>query len=196
MKILGLDVSTKTGYAIIQDGVLLSKGLIKEPHVTSSISEDVSILYRAINSAKRVCELILKEAPDTIVIEQTNAGRFRSSQKQLEFIHCLVLYTMEQEKYLERIVYVDTSQWRSALGIKLSKEQRINNKLVKAKVRRGKITPKHLAVMWANDKFDLALKVKDNDIADAIALSWFGHLRQSAQSTKKLPAVESALITK
>jgi Holliday junction resolvasome RuvABC endonuclease subunit len=180
MKVLGLDVSTKTGFAVISGGTLIEKGLIQTPAVImENRVEDFSTLRRAEVMAQDIMRLIVRHQPDLICIEQTNAGRFRGAQKQLEFIHCLILFYLCNEQmgnYGDCLRYVDTSKWRSTLGVKLSKDQRKHNKNVKSKVARGKITPKHLAVAWANEKYGLFLKLKDNDQADAIALATFGHL--------------------
>ncbi len=195
MKILGLDMSTKTGYAVLADGVLTSMGLLKEEPVTiPGLAEDYSVHRRAVNMAEKVWQLVNKERPDLIVIEQTNAGRFRSSQKQLEFIHCLVLQALLLNGFESRVRYVDTSAWRSALSIKLTKEQRKHNKLVKAKSARGKVTPKHLAVSHVNQTFGLSLKMKDNDIADAICLAEYGQVDLSRPKPGKID-VEQVLKT-
>ena len=174
MKILGLDASTKTGYAIIEDGVLISFGLVRAESGGDTIPPDLELLYRADDMAKQISELVLLHKPDAVYIEQTNAGRFRGSQKQLEFIHCKFLTAMVSLK-IPNVIYVDTSRWRSKLQIRLSKEQRVHNKLVREKKVRGKVTPKHLAVIWANGKFNLNLKLKDNDIADAMAIAHYGY---------------------
>ena len=66
---------------------------------------------------------------------------------------------------------MDPSQWRKILEMRLSKEQKENNKLVSKGVKRGRITKKHLSVEMANARFNLKLKLKDNDIADACNLA-------------------------
>lgn len=184
MKILGLDVSTKTGFAVIEDGNLISEGLIKAERVDYfDRAEDFSILSRAQKMVDEIHSLIKQCKPDMIFIEQTNAGKFRSAQKQLEFIHCTFLLSLlrfqdTDTDYVRNLRYVDTSKWRSTLEIKLTKDQRKHNKKVKEKSARGKITPKHLAVAWANQTYGLSLKLKDNDRADAIALATFGYLNR------------------
>ena len=173
MKILGLDVSSKTGFAILDDGKLVDKGLIKAAAVEYDDREpDFGQLARAQAMADQLGKLIIKTAPDTIVIEQTNSGRFRTSQKGLEFTHCLILrWASDPDHFFaKRIKYVDTSKWRAGLSIKLTKEQRTHNKKCSKKLARGKITPKHLAVAWCNATYNLDLLQKDHDIADAICL--------------------------
>jgi hypothetical protein len=65
---------------------------------------------------------------------------------------------------------MDPSQWRKILEMRLSKDQKENNKLVSKGVKRGRVTKKHLSVNMTNTKFGLKLKLKDNDISDAILL--------------------------
>jgi hypothetical protein len=71
-----------------------------------------------------------------------------------------------------KIRYIDTSRWRNICGQHMSKEQRKHNKDVKDGKIRGKITAKHLAVLWCNSKYGLNLLMKDEDAADAISLAW------------------------
>lgn len=182
MRVLGLDVSTKTGFAVIDDGKLVCEGLLTvEPVILEDRVEDFSLLDRAQRMVEQINLTIIKHRPDMIFIEQTNAGKFRSAQKQLEFIHCTLLHSLltlrtTGKDYIRNLRYVDTSKWRSMLEIKLTKDQRKHNKSVKEKTARGKITPKHLAVAWVNQKYNLSLKLKDNDRADAICLATFGYL--------------------
>lgn len=175
MRVLGLDISTKTGYAVLVDGVLTSYGLLTSPMVNDpSLASDFALLQRARHMRNLISNLILSEVPDMIVIEQTNQGSFRTDQKQLEFIHCLTLEYIRSTPWAAKTQYVDTSRWRSRLEIKLSKDQRKHNKAVKSKLARGKVTPKHLAVAWANEKYNLDLLKKDHDIADGICLATYG----------------------
>ncbi len=193
MKVLGLDLSTKSGYAVIEDGELKEHGLAKarvlEPLDTL---EDYNQISKADSVAEQLKAVILAVKPDFIYIEQTNGGRFRTSQKQLEFIHYSVLAMIKKEYAASAVRYVDTSRWRTVLNIRLSKDQRKHNKLVKSKSARGKITPKHLAVKWANESFKMELKLKDNDIADAIAVSYYGYQENSKKiSTESLDSALS-----
>lgn len=183
MKILGLDVSTKTGYAVMDDGVLTEYGLLKTEAFDFNEAEDFLMLRRAEHASQKILNLINTHKPDYIFCEQTNAGKYRSSQKQLEFIHCKILTEIVRLNMISKFFYVDTSQWRSRLGVKLSKDQRKHNKNVKNKISKGKITPKHLVVLWVNEKFGLNLLKKDHDICDAIAIGVFGTEEKSASSS-------------
>ena len=80
MKIMGLDISTKTGWAIIENGRLQEHGLIPTPDFMDAIMEDYRLLKRAEHQATELASLVQSHNPDVIVIEQTNAGKFRTAQ--------------------------------------------------------------------------------------------------------------------
>ena len=186
MRVLGLDLSTHTGWAVLDsEGGLLAYGT--EDFIADDVPENIVADYRAIRFAEQagsfVIGLVEKYNPNVIEIEQVNGSKFRSSQRVLEFVHCLVLIALRP--FQEKVHYVDTSAWRSLLGIKLTPEQRKHNKAISSrkcalkkegkqlhsKKGDGKITWKHLSVEWANKTFSLDLQLKDNDAADALALA-------------------------
>lgn len=199
MKILGLDISTKTGIAIIEDGNLTHYELVTVKLASSeSQIDDFNHIDRATEMANRLLDVVKKHDPDFIYIEQTNLGNNRTAQKLLEFTHCLVLMTLRE--YATKIAYVDSSAWRNSIGLQLTKEDRKHNKEVKKNLEqgvragpgKGKKTSKHLAVRWVNEKFNLDLKIKDNDLADAICLAYYGHLyRQKPAVEVNLSAIDS-----
>lgn len=197
MNILGLDLSIKPGWAILDKaGKLIDSGTNVFEKVESSDDYvfDYTQLDRAWSVASFVGELLEKYEPSEIWIEQTNAGSWRNSQKLLEFIHFAVLSKIEEVGFKTRVGYVDTSAWTSKLKIRMSKEDTKHNKLVKAKKARGKITKKHLSVRWANATFGLNFKLKDNDAAEAIAVASFGLLRSTEKEEKKIKvSIEEAL---
>ena len=183
--ILSLDLSTKPGWAVAEgagDEIrLLGYGTnfnLKEAiSGESELPQDFRYLKNANRVADFVEELVLKWEPDEIWVEQTNAGAFRSSQKQLEFIHCRLLQKLNELGQEHRLRYADTSAWRRTCSIRLSKEQKLHNRAVKQKKTegrdkkiRGRITSKHLAVEFVNKMFGLNLLIKDNDAADALAI--------------------------
>lgn len=196
MVILGLDLSTHTGYALIKHNQLIEYGILNVPRPTQSIPFESYIdVLHAKMIASQVIQIVKKTKPDYIYIEQTNIGKSRGTQKLLEFIHCMVLQTIAAQykntKNTNYVVYIDSSRWRQLLQIKLNKEQRKHNMAVKQKLKRGRLTAKHLTVYWANKTYNLSLKLKDNDIADAIALATCGYILES--KNKSLPDVISAL---
>lgn len=182
-------MSTKTGYAVLNRTDLVGYGLVNRSGRamdgdTQLKVEDYGFISDAEDIALGVVKAVSDNSPAYIYIEQTNKGRNRTSQKQLEFIHYAVLKALSDKGYATKVRYVDTSAWRKELKIKLSKEDSKHNKLVKAKKIRGKITTKHLACRWANETYNLDLLLKDNDIADAIAVATYGFIYESKDKPK------------
>jgi hypothetical protein len=180
VKVLGLDISTHTGYAIVQDAQLLDSGVY---HVELSrmpvpllgayaVCEEFAFMAEAQILGSFIAALLDNDGPfDAVAIEQTNLGRSRTDQKRLEFLHFGVLAALLEAGLPHLVQYIDSSRWRSFLQIRLNKDQRAHNKSVRAKKARGKITNKHLAVAWANSTYGKSLLLKDNDQADAIAIA-------------------------
>lgn len=183
MKIVGLDMSTHCGWALISDEAgLLGHGLYEtSDKPLNSLVEDYFYMARASSISYQVAGLVMQVQPDYIYIEQTNKGRARGSQKQLEFIHFAVLYELKKNNWHHKVRYIDTSDWRKILNIKMTKDDSKHNKRVKSGEIRGKITPKHLAVRWANEMYKQKLKLKDNDIADAMAVATCGILKEKTK---------------
>lgn len=187
--VLALDISTKTGWAYFLDGKLVKYGLIRLP---KKVEEYGEYPWSYVNATQELVgrlseELVCPYFPKEIVVEETNGcSKARYSQKVLEFLHCQFLSRFCNLQKCCPIKYINSSEWRKVLGLAMSKEQKKNNaKLNKAKRQaeklgstvnkaalgiRGKITKKHLSVTYANATYNLNLKVKDNDIADAICL--------------------------
>jgi len=177
MLILGLDLSLKPGFAVLDS----ERGLVAYGtkrfnwrEFDGSVVDDFVKMYQAKEIASFIKNLVEEYEPDEIWIEQTNAGSFRNSQKLLEFIHFAVLDKIKLLGCKEKVGYVDTSAWSSLLKIRQTKEDTKNNALVREKKKRGKITKKHLSVRWANASYGLTLKLKDNDAAEAIAIATYG----------------------
>lgn len=193
MRVLVFDISTCTGWALLEGEMgqipkIIETGTIvnDEPvstygdfpfsylHAATSIALRISQKYTSSHSVKPI---------DVVVIEEINKpGRFgnRYAQKILDFIHCLVLSMFVWEKPIPKVVYINTSDWRKTIGGNLTKADKAMNikvrKLKKAGDKaglkalgvRGKISKKHVALRYVNATFGLNLKMKDNDIADAI----------------------------
>jgi Holliday junction resolvasome RuvABC endonuclease subunit len=191
-KLLGLDLSTNTGWCLIEDTspkpILLDYGLVQ-------VDVETMLLYpwKYVDAAERLAEqlrlLIQKHNPDAIYIEETNGGgrASRFSQKLLEYIHIEVLKRIREHHLAAGVKIncipaftISSSSWRSAIKLRLTKEDKKNNSLISkaksAKVSKkslgvkGKITKKHLAVRYVNEFFGKEFKVKDNDICDAVCL--------------------------
>lgn len=202
MKVLALDLSTKTGYALFESHFVEGSQRVSEPklveHGQVLLGQPILAYgpypWCFVTAAERIGagihELATCYLPDVFVIEETNLGRNRYSQKALEFIHFSVL--KEINAYFKEIgsksiiYYISSSSWRKTLGLSLTKEdKKSNTKLSKAKSLaksrntkldkkalgiKGRINKKHIALRFVNHNYNLNFKVKDNDTADAICL--------------------------
>ena len=196
MKILALDLSSHAGWALLEGERGAKPRLVEYGNLTSE--NDAPYPWGTLNCAELIgrdaANLAIEHHPDIIVVEETNLGKQRYSQKMLEFIHCCFLRELREGgrvTYGIQVVYLSSSEWRKVVGLRLSTEQRAGNrKLSRAKSKsrtddgvldlknlnaekkklgiRGKVTWKHLAVDRVNADFGLQFQMKDNDIADAI----------------------------
>jgi hypothetical protein len=176
MRILSLDISSKTGFALHDNENLLEHGLIrveiKDFNVNDDPNKQPAYPKNLKDAAREMADLLLvliqRTNPQEIVIENTVKGKNRHTQRLLEWLHFAVIeniYSINRDFH-----YLDPSEWRSILEIRLSKEDKKNNRMVSKGKKRGRVTKKHLAVRTANELYGLKLKVKDNDMADAILL--------------------------
>lgn len=172
-----MDVSTKTGWAIFDTGQYktsgaLEKVFIEDFNVNKEPQKSPKYPWNIIDAADKVAKDILglysQWMPDVIVIEDTNKGRNRATQRCLEWLHSDILKILRP--FNKPIHYMDSSEWRKIVGLKLNSDQKKNNKDVSAGKKRGKINKKHLSVLMTNEKFGLSLKLKDNDESDACLL--------------------------
>jgi Holliday junction resolvasome RuvABC endonuclease subunit len=136
MKVMGLDLSTKTGWSIVEDMKLKEYGIVS--HKSSGQEEDYPFNYidASLKIADDVLELVVRHSPDIVVIEETNKGKNRYSQKQLEFIHYAVCSRIRHTPPI--IVYLDTSQWRKLTKTDYSQGERqakVDRKKAKAAAR-------------------------------------------------------------
>lgn len=176
-RLLALDLSTSTGWASFEDGVLKDYGLLDKvfiqdfnvnAHPNNSPLYPGNIMEAARQVASLVAEKIEEVKPDGIVIENSTKGRNRHTQRLIEWVHFTVLELLASRNL--PFSYLDPSQWRKILDIRMSNEDRKNNKEVNAGRKRGKVNKKHLAIRYCNEKYSLNLLVKHDDIADAICL--------------------------
>lgn len=129
MKILSLDLSTNTGWAIIEHPKLIGYGRIE---VKSDSFKEV-YPFNYVLCAKKIAEIISKiidqYKPDQVIIEETNrTGKMvsRYSQKQLEFIHFAVIDMLDFKKITPK--YIDSMAWQLNVGATLLAEHRAHNK--------------------------------------------------------------------
>lgn len=145
MRILALDISTKTGWAIFNDGVAqpVSFGVRISPIDVNDSPYPVNFVAVARSHAAWIRNLVRTELFldgrtlnnfDAIVIEETNkTGRFgsRHSQKLLEFLHYVTVETILESYSVDQIKYVNTSDWRKKLNLSVAETK----KLAKPKLR-------------------------------------------------------------
>lgn len=198
-RVLSLDISTKTGWALLesddQDYLLEAWGHIKK----SSEPEGqypgnyVDWAYQCFGEIVR---LIDTHHPNILVIEETASGSKNIySQKILEFIHFLVARLIKDTGI--KAFYFMTEEWRRISGCQMTKEESKHNKKVKQYKdkndtsiayddngkRIGKLTRKHINIRRANELFGTyfktPLKKKDEDTADALLLAYTFHAKKT-----------------
>jgi hypothetical protein len=176
MRVLALDASTKSGWAIFSDGKLTESGQLEQVSVENfNVNDDPNkqpiyphnILEAAEKIGRRLQWFVKDNAPDIIVVENTVRGKNRHTQRLLEWIH---LEIVRRLRNVAPIVYMDPSEWRAIVEMRLSKDDKKNNRDVSKGKKRGRIGKKHLSVRMVNERFQMSLKLKDNDRADAILL--------------------------
>jgi len=212
-RILGLDLSTKTGWACMlssDSGVELEAyGMIPQiPQPDGPYpSSFVDWAYLVFNEIE---VLINRFHPDLLAIEETVAGsKAVFSQKILEYSHFLLAKYIKEGNI--RSVYLLTGAWRSEVGAKMTKEESKHNKAVKkykdknnTKVARdingkriGKLTKKHINIRRANEVFGSSLREplrkKNEDEADALLLCYTVHLRRLKENKAKEVSLEDII---
>jgi Holliday junction resolvasome RuvABC endonuclease subunit len=197
MRVLALDISTCTGWALLEGEPgqlpkIVDKGIVTA-YKLSCASYPWNFYLQCVDVASLIYFQVERHNPDLVVIEETNMGRSRYTQKRLEWIHGFLLKNLSENKKwsainpINKVVYINTSDWRRKLGATLTKEDKKLNAKVRALKKagnkeglralgvRGKIGKKHVAIRYVNQTFGLQLRAKDDDIADAICegCAWF-----------------------
>ena len=197
-RILSLDVSTKTGWALlVSDGENFT--LEKYGKIDKTTEPEGQYPGNYIDWAydvwASICAIKDELKPDVLVIEETSAGsKSIYAQKILEWIHFLLAKTIKECNI--KVTYLLTEQWRRETGCLMTKEESKHNKAVKKfkeknntsiayneeGKRIGKITRKHVNIRRANEIFLKFLKEplrkKDEDVADSLLLAFCYHLRR------------------
>lgn len=197
-RVLSLDISTKTGWALVLSGPvdveLESNGQIPAIHMPEGPYPQ-SFVEWAYKCFSEIVKLIDAHRPDVLVIEETCAGSKEVySQKILEYTHFLVARLIKETGI--RATYLLTGSWRSETGCVMTKEESKHNKEVKEYKKKhgtnvakdkngkriGKLTKKHINFRRANEIFGkflpTALRKKDEDTADALMLAYCYHVRK------------------
>lgn len=170
MKILGLDISTNTGYAALEDDVILSLGNItsEKKKIADYGNYPLNYYLAAEEVANKIVQKIDEVNPDVIVIEETNKQpKFSSrySTKILEFIHCLLLASLKSSK--KEIVYLSTGDWRRSAKIKLTKEQKKINAEISKLRREQKKAEEESALAQAQGQEQVPIENKEIVVVDS-----------------------------
>jgi Holliday junction resolvasome RuvABC endonuclease subunit len=198
-RILSLDISSKTGWALVissPSGMILENyGVVPQTHEPKDRPYPMSFVSWAYQCYSKIVELVDLYHPDVLVIEETAANSKSShSQKILEWIHMLVAKLIGDTGI--EYAYLQTGVWRKLINCKMTKNELQHNKEVKkyklsnktkiaydqAGKRIGKITKKHVAIRRANELFSDFLKeplrCKNEDEADAMCLAAAYHFKR------------------
>lgn len=187
MKVLSIDASSHTGWAIIDDGKLISYGKIDIP--CQNHDWPLGIHGWAKDISEKIFHLIDTTECDKIIIERANSSKFRDSQNVLDWLHFSLIDKLIDEGYYSKLLYRDSTLWRKLVGIKLSKEQKKQNQKISKSnkegtifkidgKRKGRITKKHLAILKVKELFNIDFKLNQNDIAEAILLGYSYFIQQ------------------
>jgi hypothetical protein len=192
--VLALDVSTKTGWALFQDGKPVSWGTLF-PDKTVKDFGDYPInfvrlcQYLADRLVREIIVPILEKTKDylEVVIEETNSSKQNYSQKILEFLHFCIIESLYDLGLNPK--YIRTGEWRKYTDSKMSKEEKaLNAKIAKIKRQTGKKLAKidgkvvgkkgrkHVALRRVEEILGIELMRKDEDAADALLLG-LGYLK-------------------
>jgi len=212
-RVLSLDVSTKTGWAIAissGDGIKLENyGTLDQIHQPEGNYPSTYIIW-AYDIFKEIQKLIDKFEPDVLVIEETSKGSKNAmSQKILEFSHFLLAEYITNHNI--ESVYIMTEQWRREIGCKMNDKEKLRNKEVRAYKKKNKtvlaydingkrigiIGRKHINIRRINEIFADQLREplirKSEDQADALGLLACYHMRRSKTNKSKEVSMEDLI---
>ncbi len=158
MKVLGLDISSNmTGWAVIEDGILKEYGAIPIKRYKQQNKISNQMLWKYASKLKR---LTIAHNPDVVAVENVYVD-------EKNFRVGLMLGGMQ---YIARVIgYGHTMQdiptiWPSQVNALF----KIGNPI--------RVERKPLIVKHTNKKWKLNLKLKDDDIADAICIAHIAYL--------------------
>ena len=201
MRFISLDLSSKTGWAwfeTVDDKLTILDSGNMDP---IPLPENGWYPKNYLEWSKTVFEKILDTVLsrynfDYVVIEETAKGsKDAHSQKFLEWLHFhIAMWCVEtiEKNNIKGVYYLQTGEWRTAAGCHMTKEEKKRNqKVTKArnkaesegkkivlveiepgKKKVGKVSKKHVAIRRVKEIFDIDLKMKDNDRADALLLGY------------------------
>ena len=171
--ILALDLSVQsTGYCFMDlTGQVLETGTIL-PAKYKNHTKDKYPKKTIINiqsAVSQISELVSQYSQDyelsDIVIEEINPGKKGTvTTKILSWVQGLLLAELGFDYNYH---FITSSQWRSALKLKFSAEDKTFNRIA---AKKDRITFKHLAISFVNSRYKVDFKFEDNDTAEAICI--------------------------
>lgn len=187
MTLLSLDISSKTGWAVLKvDGsktARVDSGTVPQLRIGKEVYP-LNMLNWAAEISKQLVKKIEEVNPDVVVVEETSKGSKNAmSQKILEYVHFLMATYFVEHKI--KVSYLLTGEWRVLTGCQMTSAEKKRNKAVRdghkkgVKVvkntegkRIGLVSKKHVNVRRANEVFGLSLVKKNEDEADALLLGY------------------------
>jgi hypothetical protein len=188
MKVLALDISTKTGFAEYDGGTLVDSGTLWPDETLQDRSLKYPFNY--VEFCAYVASLITKKyiavAPDVVVIEETTASNNNYSQKQLEYIHAFFLTELivNHKGPLPPVVYyIRDGVWKDLAGARQNAAEKqwnakiryVKKKTGKARAKIGgkivrKLDKKDYYIRAANERFGKQLTREDENEAAALLI--------------------------
>lgn len=215
-RILSLDISTKTGWAIAtssDSGIALEDyGTLTQIHEPEGKYPSNYVCW-AYDCFRVIQELAFQFRPDMLVIEETSKGSKNAmSQKILEYVHFLVAQWIRANCL--NSTYVMSEQWRREIGCVMNDAEKLRNKQVRDykkafEKKNGKKTTiaydidgkrigligrKHVNIRRVSEIFSGQLKEplkrKDEDLADGLGLLACYHLRRLKENKAQEVSLE------
>lgn len=168
---MGIDISqNSTGFAIMENGVVLKNGYIKNP-----LKQPVGEYLQRIR--KSIIYLLKSNNVELVIIEDIFI-QFNTVAKKINQVHGVVKEACRSVLDIEVILYPQQT-WRSTLGIKnLTKKEKDALIPVAKEVKGEKYKTyhkhlcdvKHRVVAYVNKRLNSEYTFEENDITDAIGL--------------------------
>lgn len=185
MKVLALDVSSKTGWALLENESPLAWGTL---FPDKTVEDFGPYPFNYVEWAEYVVERLMTEVflkywvPGVIVVvEETNVGKNCYSQKRLEMLHFCLIKALR--KTGAEVKYVRTGEWRHFVDAKMSKEEKaLNAKIARIKKKTGKKLAKidgkvvgrkgrkHVSIRRAEEIFGIEMQRSEEDAGEALLL--------------------------
>jgi hypothetical protein len=190
--LVSIDLSTKSGYAVFKDGVLVDSGTVwPDVEIKNAGRYPENYVWCAMHYVENLlqtllphCDLLRFPAELTdveVVVEETTASSNNYSQKILEFMHFYLIDRLSKVGIRPR--YVRDGVWKRMTGANQNaEEKKLNAKIARIKKKTGtklakingkvvgKRTKYHYYIRAANETFGMDLGRNDDNQAAAMLL--------------------------